>query len=59
LYSDTTGYWDVKDNIFDNCSGSQPTESTTSFSPPYSYDLDPASSIPSVVNSNVGVGKIN
>jgi pectate lyase len=58
LYSDETGYWDVNDNIFTNCTGSQPTESTTSFSPSYSYELQSASTVKSTVLSNAGVGII-
>ncbi|MFZ5989975.1 MAG: pectate lyase family protein [Bacillota bacterium] len=60
-YSDITGYWDVSNNKFVNCTGSQPTTSTCSFNPPYDYSgaLDPVDSVKSIVIQNAGVGKIN
>ncbi len=59
LYSDDPGYWDVSNNIFDNCTGSQPTSSNTSYTPSYSYSLDPVANVPSLVTQYAGVGVIN
>lgn len=58
-YSGTKGSWDVKDNLFINCKGNQPTESTCSFTPPYDYTsvLDDASDVQSIVTEWAGVGK--
>lgn len=58
-YSDATGYWDVKNNMFVNCTGSQPTVSTCSFIPPYSYTLDAVADVKSIVTAGAGVGKID
>lgn len=60
-YSGTIGYWDVKDNVFVNCKGSQPTASTCSFTPPYSYSrtLQPSDEIKETVLSYAGVGKLD
>ncbi|MBN2443311.1 MAG: hypothetical protein JXJ04_18260 [Spirochaetales bacterium] len=57
-YSDSTGYWDVRENRFVNCTGSQPTTSTCTFNPPYSYTLDPVDQVPSILRQYAGVGKI-
>jgi pectate lyase len=57
-YSDLTGYWDVSNNRYVNCTGSQPTSSTGSFNPPYSYSLDAVDSVPATVQQYSGVGKI-
>jgi pectate lyase len=56
-YSSNIGYWDVKDNIFINCKGNQPTTSTCSFNPPYKYDhvLQPASEVKETVLKYAGV----
>ena len=58
-YSKTKGDWDVKDNQFLDCKGSQPTTSTTSFAPPYTYGkvFHPASETKSLVTAWAGVGK--
>jgi pectate lyase len=66
FYTDLMGSWQVSGNIFDNvtwtASGSEnhpagpnPT-SNTSISIPYTYSLDPASCVPSVVTATAGAG---
>ena len=59
LYSNEPGFWDVANNIFENCTGNQPTTSTCSFTPPYSYSLDDPADVPSLVRQYAGVGVIN
>lgn len=56
-YSSNIGYWDVKDNIFVDCKGNQPTTSTCSFNPPYNYTgvLQPASQVKETVLQYAGV----
>jgi pectate lyase len=58
-YSKAIGLWDVKDNLFINCKGNQPTASTCSFTPPYDYakTLHPASEVKAIVTAWSGVGK--
>jgi len=58
-YSSSTGLWDVNDNIFTTCKGNQPTQSTTSYTPPYEYAnvLQPASEVKATVLAYAGVGK--
>lgn len=58
-YSKTKGDWDVKDNQFITCKGSQPTTSTVSFAPPYVYSkvLHPSAEIKTMVTTWAGVGK--
>jgi pectate lyase len=56
--SSQPGYWHVVNNLFVNCTGNQPTTSTTSYTPPYSYTLDPVNNVKSIVLQNAGVGKI-
>lgn len=58
LDSSQPGYWHVVNNLFVNCTGNQPTTSTTSYTPPYSYTLDPVNNVKSIVLQNAGVGKI-
>ncbi|MBN1130760.1 MAG: hypothetical protein JXA71_17355, partial [Chitinispirillaceae bacterium] len=60
-YSSTIGFWDVKDNLFSDCKGSQPTTSTCSFTPSYSYSrtLQPASEVKETVLAYAGVGKLD
>ncbi|MGE5604590.1 MAG: pectate lyase family protein, partial [Bacteroidota bacterium] len=58
LDSDVIGYWDVRGNIFTNCTGNVPTTSTTTYNPPYSYTLDAAGTVQANVTNNAGVGKI-
>ena len=56
-YSSKIGYWDVRDNIFIDCKGNQPTTSTCSFNPPYDYSrvLQPASLVKDTVLRYAGV----
>ncbi|MDT0343943.1 pectate lyase family protein [Streptomyces litchfieldiae] len=64
FYTDAAGYWQVNGNIFDNVTWSSPGEdnnpagpnpqSNTSVSIPYSYTLDAASCVPSVVRQTAG-----
>lgn len=53
-YYDPPGCWDVKDNIFVDCKGNQPTTSTCSYTPPYSYNLLKASEVKENVLGDVG-----
>ncbi|GGP84501.1 pectate lyase [Streptomyces griseomycini] len=67
FYTDAAGYWQVNGNIFDNVTWSGRGEdnnpagpnpqSNTSVSVPYSYSLDAASCVPSVVSQTAGAGK--
>jgi pectate lyase len=67
FYTDLMGTWQVAGNIFDNVTWSTPgTEnhpagpnvvSTTSISIPYSYSLDAASCVPTIVSQTAGAGK--
>jgi pectate lyase len=57
--SDNDGFWDVRDNQFINCTGSQPTSSNGSFNPPYNYPLDSSANVRAIVRQWAGVGKIN
>ncbi|MFI6204782.1 polysaccharide lyase family 1 protein [Streptomyces sp. NPDC051041] len=67
FYTDAAGYWQVNGNIFDNVTWSAPGEDTnpagpdpqsnTSVSVPYSYSLDAANCVPSVVAQTAGAGK--
>lgn len=58
-YSKEDGFWHVVNNKFVNSTGSMPTTSTTSYTPPYSYTLDPVDSVKSIVTQYAGVGKVN
>jgi len=53
-----TGYWDVADNTFSACTGSQPTTSTGQLTPPYTYTLDTVADLPTTVPAGAGVGKL-
>jgi pectate lyase len=53
-----TGFWEVNDNTYDGCTGSQPTVSTGTLNVPYMYAVDPVASVPSLVTENAGVGKL-
>ncbi|MCD0446827.1 right-handed parallel beta-helix repeat-containing protein [Glycomyces sp. A-F 0318] len=66
-YTDSMGYWQVSGNVFDNVTwsaegsdshpaGPNPT-STTTVSIPYSYPLDQASCVPSIVAETAGANK--
>ncbi|MFF7825977.1 polysaccharide lyase family 1 protein [Streptomyces rochei] len=67
FYTDQAGTWQVSGNIYDNVTwseregdnnpaGPNPT-SNTSVSIPYSYDLDSADCVPSVVSQTAGANK--
>jgi pectate lyase len=58
-WDDPLGYWDVRNNMFVNCIGDQPTTSTGTFNPPYSYLVDPVESVKSIVMQWAGVSKID
>jgi len=53
-----TGYWDVANNTFSACTGSQPTTSTGQLTPPYTYTLDPVADLPMTVPAGAGVGNL-
>ncbi len=57
-YSTATGYWDVNNNNYDNCTGSMPTTSTCTYNVPYSYPLVSNTTLPTTVPANAGVGKL-
>jgi len=57
--SQEIGFWDIVGNIFIDCSGSIPTTSTCSYTPPYSYTLTPAEKVKEIVTQYAGVGKID
>ncbi len=70
FYTDDMGFWDVAGNIFgagvtwssagsSNHPAGPNVSSTTSISIPYSYSLDAAANVPSIVTGGAGVGKIN
>jgi pectate lyase len=50
-----TGYWVVNGVQYINCLGSQPTTSTASFTPPYSYSLDATANVKSIVMAGAGL----
>ncbi|MFG1946665.1 polysaccharide lyase family 1 protein [Nonomuraea sp. NPDC048826] len=67
FYTDEAGYWQVSGNIFDNVTWSARSgdtnpagpnpQSNTSVSVPYSYSMDGASCVPSVVSQTAGANK--
>ncbi|MEV4490181.1 pectate lyase [Micromonospora coxensis] len=67
FYTDQAGYWQVSGNIFDNVTWSSRSgdtnpagpnpQSNTTVSIPYSYRLDAASCVPSVVSQTAGANK--
>ncbi|MFE2335871.1 pectate lyase family protein [Streptomyces coelicoflavus] len=67
FYTDEAGSWQVSGNIFDNVTWSEPggdnnpagpdPQSNTTVSIPYSYTLDDASCVPSVVSGTAGANK--
>ncbi|MEU8079699.1 pectate lyase [Catellatospora citrea] len=67
FYTSEAGYWQVSGNIFDNVTWSSPgtdtnpagpnVQSNTTVSIPYSYTLDAASCVPSVVAATAGANK--
>ncbi|WP_226175933.1 pectate lyase family protein [Hymenobacter lucidus] len=58
--SDVLGKWDVSDNMYVDCTGSQPTTSTCSLTPPYQYAsvLNDAAQVKEIVVQGAGVGKL-
>jgi pectate lyase len=69
FYSDSQGYWDTADNIFENVTWEENTSSgiiagpnvgsTVSYTPPYNYSLVPADDVKQHVLNNAGVGKLD
>lgn len=67
FYTSEAGYWQVSGNIFNNVTWSSPGSennpagpnpvSNTTVSIPYSYTLDGASCVPSIVNLTAGANK--
>jgi pectate lyase len=67
FYTSAAGYWQASGNILDNVTWSSPGTDTnpagpgmpsnTTVSIPYSYTLDPASCVPSVVAATAGANK--
>jgi pectate lyase len=57
--SDSVGTWNLSGNKYDNCTGEQPTTSTGSYKPSYSYSLDSVDSVPSIVQAQAGNGKMD
>ncbi len=67
FYTTEAGYWQVSGNIFDNVTWSSPSsdhnpagpnvQSNTSVSIPYSFSLDGAGCVPSVVSLTAGANK--
>ncbi|MGN9846416.1 pectate lyase family protein [Nonomuraea sp. H19] len=67
FYTSEAGYWQVSGNIFDNVTWSSPgsennpagpnPQSNTSVSIPYSYSLDGAGCVPSIVRQTAGANK--
>jgi pectate lyase len=57
--SDVAGFVNqVSTNIFVNCGPNSITTPAGNFVPPYSYPLDAAASVPSLVQQGAGVGKV-
>jgi len=59
--STSNGFWNVNNNVFDNCTGSQPTTSTsTAFTPAYNYTnvVTNYTDVKTVVMQYAGVGKL-
>lgn len=54
----SVGTWDVANNVFDACTGAQPTTSTGSLAIPYAYTLDAPAGLPTSIPAGVGVGKL-
>lgn len=59
--SDVNGLWNVKNNVFDNCKGNQPTTSTCSFIPSYTYSnvLSNVNDVKSIVSRYAGIGRLD
>ncbi|MCR6109158.1 hypothetical protein HXA35_02220 [Bacillus sp. A301a_S52] len=56
--SPSTGYWNLRGNVFVNTPNSH-LSSTTNFTPPYSYQVQSATQAKSSVEQHSGVGVIN
>lgn len=56
--SPMSGTWEVSNNIFDACTGSQPTTSTGSLTIPYAYSMDEPAGVPAMVVAGAGTGKL-
>nr|WP_262905407.1 hypothetical protein [Hymenobacter nitidus] len=58
--STVPGNWDAAGNLYKDCTGSQPTTSTCSFTPPYQYAaaLHEATKVREIVLQGAGVGKL-
>jgi pectate lyase len=57
--SDVAGFVNqVNTNIFVNCGPNSITNPPGNFVPPYSYPLNPAASVPSIVQQGAGVGRV-
>src|SRR6185503_8255887 len=56
--SPMTGYWEVINNVFSGCTGSQPTTSTGTLMVPYTYPTDVPADLPTAVPAGAGVGKL-
>jgi pectate lyase len=57
--SDVAGFVSlVSSNIFVNCGPNSITTPPGTFVPPYSYPVDPAANVPSIVQQGAGVGKV-
>ncbi|WP_167856251.1 pectate lyase family protein [Hymenobacter metallicola] len=58
--SSVPGKWDAADNLYVGCSGSQPTTSSCSFTPPYAYAsaLHEAAQVREIVVKGAGVGRL-
>ena len=67
FYTDQAGYWHVSGNVFDNVTWSAPgsehkpagpdVKSTTTVTVPYSFTLDQANCVPTVVSRTAGANK--
>lgn len=53
---DPTALIEASGNIFDGCTGAMDDGDDDVFDPPYSYSLDSASSVPSIVMAEAGAG---
>ncbi|KMK75378.1 pectate lyase [Alkalihalobacillus pseudalcaliphilus] len=58
-HSNQTGFWNVVDNLFENSTGSMPTNSTTNFTPPYFYQTVSVDEVKELVKEYAGVGVVN
>ncbi|MCB2377284.1 hypothetical protein LGH70_06800 [Hymenobacter sp. BT635] len=58
--SATLGKWAAIGNAYSACLGSQPTNSSCTFTPSYAYSavLNPAAEVKAVVTANAGIGKL-